>query len=88
MVPAIVCTCGSRVEVSVMVVLGLTCSCGIVISVKARAVLPYSKSAHPRILLKVFWSTVFSEVLDTVPGREVRIMQRRDINNRKSPAAS
>ena len=28
-------------------------------SVKASALLPYNNNAHPRILLKVFWITVF-----------------------------
>jgi hypothetical protein len=56
-----------------MVVLGVNCSCGIVISVNARAELPYNNNAHPRILPRVFWSTVFS-LVDTVPYREIRIM--------------
>src|SRR5260370_17457205 len=49
-----------------MVVLGMS-SGGIVISVNARAAPPYDNSAHPRILPKVFWSTVFS-LVDTVPA--------------------
>src|SRR5882672_9454525 len=60
-----------------MVVLGVS-SGGI--SVNARAVLPYDSSAHPRILPRVFWSTVFS-LVDTVPYREIRIMQGRDNDN-------
>ena len=47
------------------------------ISVKARAVLPYDNNAHPRILQRVFWSTVFSPMMDTAPYREIRIMQGR-----------
>ena len=54
------------------------------ISVKARAVLPYANNAHPRILLRVFWSTLFS-LVDTVPYREIRIMQPRDNDNMKHP---
>jgi hypothetical protein len=56
----------------VMVVLGINCSCGR-ISVNARAVLPYDNNAHPRILPRVFWSTVFS-LVDKAPYREIRIM--------------
>jgi hypothetical protein len=52
------------------------------ISVNARAVLPYDNNAHPRILRSVFWSTVFS-LVDTVAYREIRIMQGRDIDNMK-----
>jgi hypothetical protein len=55
-----------------MVLLGVS-SGGIVINVNASAVLPYDSKAHPRILLRVFWSTVFSP-LGTVPYREIRIM--------------
>jgi len=85
-VPAIGVTCVWSVVELVIESLGLVCSentvpGGSVISVNARAVLPYSNNAHPRILLIVFWSTVFSEFLDTVPCREVRIMQQRDRNN-------
>jgi hypothetical protein len=43
----------------VMAVLGWNCS-GIEISVNARAVLPYANNAQPRILLKIFWTKVFS----------------------------
>jgi len=60
------------VNESVIVLLGAKPSCG-VISVNARAVLPYNNNAHPKILLRVFWSTVFS-LVDTVPYREIRIM--------------
>jgi len=56
----------------VKVLLGAS-SGGIVISVNARAVLPYDNNAHPRILLRVFWSTVFS-LVDKAPYREIRIM--------------
>ena len=54
-----------------MVLLGDSSGGGI--SVKARAVLPYDNNAHPRILLRVFWSTVFS-LVDKAPYREIRIM--------------
>src|SRR6267154_4967866 len=80
MVPAIGWTCAWRVNDSVRVVLGINCSCGI-ISVNARAVPPYDNNAHPRILPRVFWSTVFSLVADTVPYREISIMQGRDNDN-------
>jgi hypothetical protein len=53
-------------------------------SVNARAVLPYDNNAHPRILRRVFWSTVFS-LVDTVPYREIRIMQASDNDNMKHP---
>src|SRR5262245_24973638 len=82
MVPAIGWTCVWRVKESVMVLLGARSSCS-VISVKARAVLPYDSNAHPRILLSVFLSTVFS-LVDTVPYRKIRIMQGRD-NDKASP---
>jgi len=60
-----------RLEVneSVMVLLGGSSW----ISVKARAVLPYDNNAHPRILPRVFWSTVFS-LVEKAPCREIRIM--------------
>jgi len=69
-----------------MAVLGLNSS-GSVISVNARAVLPYKNNAHPRILLRVLWSTLFSLVADTVPYREISIMQGRD-DDKVKPARS
>src|SRR6266850_8325978 len=84
MVPAIGWTCAWRVNELVMVVLGVNSSCK-VISVNARAVLPYDNNAHPRILPRVFWSTVFS-LVDTVPCREIRIMQGRDNDKTKREA--
>jgi hypothetical protein len=45
--------------------------------VKARAALPYDNNAHPRILRRVFWSTVFSPMMDTAPYCKIRIMQGR-----------
>jgi hypothetical protein len=74
------------VNESVMAVLGLNSS-GSVISVNARAVLPYKNNTHPRILLRVLWSTVFSLVADTVPYREISIMQGRD-DDKVKPARS
>jgi hypothetical protein len=56
--------------VSVTVLLGSCCG---VISVNARAELPYANKAHPRILPKTFLTTVFS-LWDTVPYGEIRIM--------------
>src|SRR5258706_1643470 len=61
-----------------MVVLGVTSSCEI--SVNARAAPPYDNSAHPRILPRVFWSTVFS-LVNMVPYDEISIMQGRDNDN-------
>jgi hypothetical protein len=72
------------VNESVRVALGVNCSFGISISVKARAALPYDNNAHPRILPRVFWSTVLS-LVDTVPYREISIMQGRDNDNMKHP---
>src|SRR5260221_1194116 len=83
MLPTIVWTCAWWVNVSVTVLLG---SCG-VISVNARAAPPYDNNAHPRILLRAFWSTVFS-LVDTVPYREIRITQGRDNANMKSSVAT
>jgi hypothetical protein len=59
MVLAIGCTCFSSVVAVVIVSLGAVCS-GSVIIVKEKAKLPYSNNAHPRILPRIFWSTVFS----------------------------
>src|SRR5258706_2059219 len=57
-----------------MVLLGAKSSCG-VISVNARAAPPYDNSAHPRIVLKVFWSTALlpgSRNQDTIIGQLAR----------------
>src|SRR5574341_1479755 len=81
---AIGCICVTRVVASVMVVLGVACSScvgGMMINVKARAVLPYDNNAHPRILVRVFWSTVVLPIVDVVPYRKVRIVQVRDGDN-------
>jgi hypothetical protein len=69
------------VSESVVLLLGLFS--GSSISVKARAVLPHDNdsNAHPRILLMVLWSTVFS------PYRKISIMQGRDNDNMKPSAA-
>jgi hypothetical protein len=70
------------VNVSVTMLLGFSSSSVTPISVKAKAVLPYSSNAHPRILPRVFWSTVFS-LVDTVSYGEISIKQGRGNNNMK-----
>jgi hypothetical protein len=70
------------VSESVVLLLGLFS--GSSISVKASAVLPYdNNNPHPRILLRAFWSTAFSEMADAVPYREIRILQGWDNDNIK-----
>jgi hypothetical protein len=49
-------------------------------------VLPYKNNAHPRILLRVLWSTLFS-LVGTVPYREIRIRQGSD-NDKMKPSQS
>src|SRR5260221_3000007 len=83
MLPTIGWTCAWRMNAPVTVLL----SCCGVISVNARAAPPYDNNAHPRILLRAFWSTV-SSLVDTVPYREIRIMQGRDNDNMKPSVAT
>src|SRR6267378_903782 len=71
MVPAIGWTCAWRVNESVRMLPGAS-SGGIVISVNARAPLPYDNNAHPRILPRVFWST------GVLPGGHSSLSRNQD----------